>query len=634
MTPSNRQDAAFCFSPRVVGTARADFYSMETLLASPPFAGKQGEELALAIYNYFTSQVDGTYHFWSPEENLGEPRLRGQVYDPIKYLNAYGWMLCGNHATLLYALYTSAGLRARQFGLPGHSVCEVYYEGAWHFLDIDMWTWFRNSTGQIASAYELAKNSKALIVDNRFKSNPCNLPDRDLTDYADMYAAAPVIDAEHRIKGIWPPCTWRRHCMDFQLRPGETLIRSQVAGGRFPFPASWKPSLTSVAKEWKGCPSERYTPFRTYGNGRWVYAPNLSSTYDDFAMGTWSREGLHQDKDGVTGSGTATLRIQSPYPFCGIPDASGDRIRHHDGVWLDIAGTGPVVFEVNTAEGAWEPVFESMSTGNFKQRLDITQTLAERYNCLIRLTLGEKARLKSLSFDGTILTAPISLPRLAEGANRMELHCLDQHHLCTVPWTQIVDFRATADLAAQAIRIDNGIAQPAAKGWQKLAPHHASDPVRAVFRVEAPGSRKFAWFWVHATVDEVPAGQGPKSALMEWSADGKAWSPFAVQRIVSSDMEWDLNVDGEVLLAPDSLGPVWLRLTSDTAIGGFEYYGHLDAGHAHSSELRIIHRWTEDGQAKQFEVPLGRSAYDIACGKNPTGHTIEMNLPSLVHENR
>jgi len=623
------EDSPFCFSPRVIGVERPDFYSLETLLASPPFAGKQGEDLALAIYDYFTSQVDGTYHFWSPEENLGEPRLRGRVCDPLKHLNAYGWMLCGDHATLLYALYTTAGLRARQFGWPGHCLCEVYYEGAWHFLDIDMWTWFRNPSGQIAGAYELSKHSKALILDNLNKSHPCNLPDRSLAEYAAMTAAAPVIDAEQRVKGIWPPATSRRHSMDFQLRPGETLVRSQVAGGRFPFPASWKPLLTSVAAEWHGCPTERYAPSRTYGNGRWIYAPNLSSAFADFTLGVWMREGLRQDEAGVTGGGTATLRIQSPYPFCGVPDLSGDRIRHRDGVWLEVAGAGPATFEVNTAEGAWEPVFKAAGPCLFHQRLDITHLLAERYDCLIRFTLGETARLNALSFDGFILTAPISLPRLVEGPNRMELRCLDKHHLCTVPWNHIVDFRASAEMAAQVVSIDNGIAQPASKGWQKLAPRETSLPVRAVFRIEPPASRRYAWFRVHATVDEVPAGEAARRALLEWSHDSRTWSPFAVQTVVSSDLGWDMNVDGEVLLAPDNAATVWLRLTSDTAIGGLEFYGHLDAGSGNSSELRLVHRWTEGGQPREFKVPTDHSVvYEVPCGKEPTGHTIEMSLPS------
>lgn len=625
---TDRQNSTWCCSPRVVGATRPDFYSIETLLASPPFAGKQGEALVLAIYDYFTSQVDGTYHFWSPEENLGEPRLRGQVYDPVKHWNVYGWMLCGNHAVMLQAIYTAAGFRARQIALPGHNVCEVYYEGAWHFLDVDMWTWFRNPAGQIASAYELAKQPKALIIDNACKSAPCNLPDRSLEDYAAMFAAAPVVDAEHRIQGVWPLTTARRHSMDFLLRPGETLIRSEVARGRFPFPASWKPLLSSVASEWNGCPSERYAPFRTYGNGRWIYAPNLGAAYADFERGTWAREGLQQDESGVNGSGTATLRIQSPYPFCGIPHVADDRIRHQEGVWLEIAGQGPATFEVNTAEGAWEEVFAVAGAGAFRQRLDITPWLADRYECLIRFTLGDKARLNTWVFDGTILTAPMSLPRLVEGANRMEVRCLDKHHLGTVPWTKIVDFRASADLVAQAVSMDNGVALPAVKGWQKLAPRDASGPVRAVFRMEAPGARRYAWFWVLARVDEPPADPRPRNAFLEWSADGQVWLPLAGQHLTRSDFQWDLHLEGEVLLAPNVTAPVWLRLTSDTAIGGLEFYGHLEAGYAPSPALQITHRWMEDGAPKQFRAPAGCGTYEIACGRNPTGHTLEMSLPS------
>ena len=101
----------------------------------------------MAVYNHFTSQVDGTYHFWPSAENEGQPRIRRVNNDPIKIYNAYGWAICGQQAHMLYAIWTAAGLKARLYGLPGHALCEVFYDGRWHHYDVDMWSWFRTPRG-------------------------------------------------------------------------------------------------------------------------------------------------------------------------------------------------------------------------------------------------------------------------------------------------------------------------------------------------------------------------------------------------------------------------------------------------------------------------------------------------------
>ena len=115
------------YSPRIVGEPRPDCHSLETLLASPPFAGRQGESLALALYDYLTSPVDGVWHGWPPNENAGEPVGWGDVSDPVKTLNAYGWAICGQNAELLFGLYHAAGLPARIRCLSGHKVCGVFH---------------------------------------------------------------------------------------------------------------------------------------------------------------------------------------------------------------------------------------------------------------------------------------------------------------------------------------------------------------------------------------------------------------------------------------------------------------------------------------------------------------------------
>jgi hypothetical protein len=609
------------YSPRIVGTQRADLYSIDTLLASPQLAGKKDEALVLAIYDYFTSTIDGTYHYWSPDETRGIPRQRNRVDDPIKLINCYGWMLCGQHAALQFCIYKAAGLRGRQYSQPGHNLCEVFYDGRWHALDVDMWTWFRTPEGHIASAAELQANPHALIVDNKNKSNPCDLPDRALKDYADMYAQG------HREgpfeKNVQPPHSTRGHTMDFHLCPGETLIRSQANEGRFLMPQEWKRSMQKYVKEWRGHPRERYEPLRTFGNGRWIYEPNLDAAFADVEAGAWERSGLTQDANGLVGSGSITFRIQSPYPFTGKPDWQAELIAYSDGGWISAAGSGDVRIEVNDAEGHWTVLSSPLG-----KPVDVTNLLASRYHCLVRVTLGSGARLTHFKFDSYIMTAPASLPRPVEGENKLELRCRDKHGLCSVPWTQQIDFRADADVRSQFQSIENAEIKTYVPGWQCIAPK-GSDPIQVVARFDAPAGRKFAWGYAEASLRERTVGSAPQSGTMEWSADGKSWQPLDRVELTDTPQQWDCSIDGE-FKTPDPVPSFWIRITSPTALSRIEFRGHLLEKSDEKQQLRIVHRWQEDGGAREFIAPAGAERYSISCGKNPRLHSIEMHSPSLT----
>jgi hypothetical protein len=610
------------FSPRVVGTQRADFYSLETFLQSPPFKGKQGEALVLAIYDYFTSTVDGTYHFWPTSEEFGVPRTRNVVYDPVKLINAYGWLVCGQHSALLYALYLAAGFKARQIGVPGHSLCEVFYDGRWHILDVDMWTWFRTPEGHIAGAFELAKNARALILDNPTRSTPCNLPDRTLADYSYMYATTETVD-DH-VRTLCPPFKTQAHTMDFQLRPGETLIRSQAHQGRYHFPPHWKEMQQRYAKEWRGLPHERYEPFRTFGNGRWIYEPNLCAPYRDVDRGVWERSGVTQDNAGLTGTGSISFRIRSPYPFCGTPDWSREPIAYSNGVWLSAAGLGEITAEISDADGQWKSVLTK--SGKFDERVDITALLEARYDCVIRFTLKPGARLTRFRFEGCILTAPLSLPRLVEGGNALEVRCLDPHGLRTIPWSHALDFRATADLAQQFVSIENAEIKPYVKGWQQFVPK-SGQPLKLTARFAAPAGRTLAWAYVLLNLRELSAGAPPQNATLERSSDGKSWQPLSQTPVSSTELQWDCSFEAEAMT--DAARELWLRVTTPSGVSAFEFHGHLNADSPPAAAaLQVVHRWIEDDGEHTFAPPPNATRYSISCGKNPRLHTIEMKVGS------
>jgi hypothetical protein len=283
--------------------------------------------------------------------------------------------------------------------------------------------------------------------------------------------------------------------------------------------------------------------------------------------------------------------------------------------------------EVRDAEGAWRAVAEGR--GAFDTRVDLSELFVERYEGELRFSLGRGARLRTFVFDGCVLTAPLALPRLTRGDNALELRTLDRHHLCTTPWAQTVDFRAAADLRGQAVRIENGRAVPYVKGWQQLAPERPGRPVRAAYRFDAPAGRKLAWFYALVSVREGPVNEPPRAALLEWSADGEHWAPFAGLRVPHTHLQWDGSLDGEVL-ASEAVRSVWLRVTSETALSGCEFHGHLDHGAPPSRPLEITHRWREGDRARVFSPPVGATSYILACGRAPRAHAIEMCAPSLA----
>ena len=194
-------------------------------------------ERAEAVWRFFLT--DGRfvkpgfwYHIagWAYEEPLGE------VLDPEKLLNSYGFGLCYQIAPLLEAVWRAGGFDdARVWFLTGHTVAEVFYDGAYHHYDSDMMGY--NTLGRgpakqspVASVHQL--ESEGNIILSKLKgpreADPSVVDDPWYP--ADVRAGAMGGLAElftttsdnHLFTFERAP---RGHTMDFALRPGERLVR-------------------------------------------------------------------------------------------------------------------------------------------------------------------------------------------------------------------------------------------------------------------------------------------------------------------------------------------------------------------------------------------------------------------------
>ncbi|MCX7590915.1 MAG: hypothetical protein N2255_04735, partial [Kiritimatiellae bacterium] len=121
--------------PFVLREAQIDTSSVESIIASIIRPGMNDKEKAFAVYNFLRNHV---YHWPAMREPPKADDFEyGVVYDPVKLVNVYGYGYCFANRGALEALWQAAGLEARSAGIGGHSIAEVFYEGAYHFLDAD-----------------------------------------------------------------------------------------------------------------------------------------------------------------------------------------------------------------------------------------------------------------------------------------------------------------------------------------------------------------------------------------------------------------------------------------------------------------------------------------------------------------
>jgi len=94
---------------------------------------------------------------------LGGPTLRA-AYSRDRILRLGNEGFCSQQSYILVQLANDLGLRARQVGLNGHVVAELWFDGDWHMLDPDYEVAIRDARGKIASVAELEQDRPRLMA--------------------------------------------------------------------------------------------------------------------------------------------------------------------------------------------------------------------------------------------------------------------------------------------------------------------------------------------------------------------------------------------------------------------------------------------------------------------------------------
>src|SRR6476646_4389645 len=130
------------YSPRALVKGQVDSSDLDTLargIYGQAHAGTPREKVE-AIWRFFLT--DGRFvkpGFWYHIAGWAYEEPSGEVLDPVKLLNSYGFGLCYQIAPVLEAVWKAGGFQdARVWFLTGHTVAEVYYDGSYHYFDSDM----------------------------------------------------------------------------------------------------------------------------------------------------------------------------------------------------------------------------------------------------------------------------------------------------------------------------------------------------------------------------------------------------------------------------------------------------------------------------------------------------------------
>ena len=624
------------YTPWVISEHVPDLSTLDNLIKSPRFAGKRGQDLAIALFDYMVDRELGIFHYLPAME----PMWKRDTHDPLQVLNVYGFTICHVHANVLAMIYRAAGFPVRISNIKGHEGTEAWYDDAWHYYDCDIQMFYRLRPPRqnvVASLDDVCKDT-TLITDQPNPSNPYHMPDRLPEKIVPLYEVEPtyseVLDE-------------RMHSMNFHLRPGEEMTRYFHHRGRWVvfehYPAGFRRFTGETGPEG---PTERFWPRRQWGNGFYKYEPKLCAPYRDVELGADELNNVSTAADGLrcgAGRGHVTFAFESPYIFCGIPDPMG-RVPGTDGAFVNAAFVLPAG-GATRIEGAldrsddWRELWSSKGqSGALKCEADFTTLAEANYRLRLRVVLeGAGARMESFSTRLWFMVSPHSLPALRNvGDNRMQLRCGDAFGLNTR--TLQVQYRTDApEASARAAKTVNLRHDPASAA--RLIPVDPAKPWEVVYELAAPQNGKMAWASVYTLIEGrkpgEPADPTPACIDIADSPDGP-WRRIGEREIPLHPQGWHSPFFAEARFSGES-AKGYVRFSARKGALGFRITGHyVPGGPAISAPLEIEHAWYEEDPRvgrrlrQHVEKTDGAShAYVVRCASTPHDERIVLRVPSV-----
>jgi len=608
------------FSPHVNSEHTADFRDPQRFRRFHAWKDLRGQDLALAVWRYLTDRVTGTYHFtdmWEGADPHWEIKL---VQDPMKILNVYGFAVCTMHAWMTVGLYEGMGFeKGRMRGFETyHAVPEIYWDAAWHYLDIDERAYILDPQDRVASADDAATHPQ-WWQRSAEKVKPFYPANGGIKGIQELAKRHPAYHAYGWNSAGYTP--------DFVLRPGEQVERFWKGQGYWrygPFYASAK-TKKILLREPQGPKSGHSV--NTYGNARFDYEPRLSRDYLDYEQGVWSDRNLRLTEAGLVlaADGKAQCTFYFQFPYVIVPDNGDldDPDDDHDAAVVRFRSASKARLQVSTDHGlTWHVVPLRAEAG--LHLADLTKYVAGGYAYWLRFEFQGRAgqvALETLKVTTWTQLAPMSLPRLRQGENHLTYELADKYGLNT--WTVPITPNCSDIEQLKPYLVGKYDYDASRRNGRFKGP--------VTFRLAAPEGAKIEWLHISAglatkrgkeaaatKVRFLIAADEPSDFKQVWQASVPTWTEH-----------WYFRGEKEVRLARPAR-TVYVRIEPTNGMNDVRFYLHVSRpDRPAASEMAITHKFKAAGKEMSVTKRMARpGTYTVNCPAEPQNISITFAVPS------
>ncbi len=381
------------FWPKLIANGTRDWSTYDSLLADFTRGATDDQERALFIWQ---TARENRYHC-SPLFPDNE------FHDPVKIFNSYGLNLCDDMGYCGCSLFKHAGLGKPKYAidpkvrcLNGHMMGEAVVDDRHQFIDID------ESVFYLDRENERPVSGDACARDHDLVRREVHFGPQ-FGGWEDSESSAAIFGNDDRATRLF----LRGHEMSYTLRPGERVVFRWDNVGKY----------AAHSQRW-----DQEPPF--YGNSKVIYTPRLATAH--------YKEGIQSEIDvvaatlqgailaGGSAAGRLVYGVNIPWAIC------GGTVRAE---FVGLGQQDKFALEASLDGKRWTRFWEGAGPGPVAATAAMDDALQPRvapakYHYLLGVVLSSGdarhgANLKSLQIETDVMAAPLSLPRLRRGDNRL-----------------------------------------------------------------------------------------------------------------------------------------------------------------------------------------------------------------------
>src|SRR5579862_2553899 len=618
---------------KVLSDKVEDVSSMEAWKKSFIKDGMTDEQKALAVW---TTVVKFRHQDIPPIEFLTGDG--GDVHDPIKTFNVYGYNMCCCESSNICALARYAGLKARGWGINAHSVPEIEYGGAWHLYDASLICFFKKSDGSVAGVEDILgdvskwyeknpdyrKNNDKLLKfmrDNGWNNGPSILANTSAYDQNGWLPAAThgwystMQEYDGRGGGkdnkafLYEYGYSQGYEVNIQLRPGERITRNWSNKGlQINMDGSGAPPgcLTEKVGKYAAAMGDR-APGRI-GYGIHDYAVPFEN--GSYRSGALLVENLEDGDESVhvkdpTKPGVLIVRMASPYVILNGVVAVGCITPEHGEIAVDVS--------VNNGQD-WNEVKKVHEWAN---GLSLSKLIIRHYSYCVRFTLkGKGTGLKNVNFEDEVQLSQRALPAFDTGDNKITFSAGPDEGTVTIEANNAADNKGKqltyADFHPVLDHVNKMLVLEAGAG-------------SITFPIKTPGDMTRLRFGSFYRARDAKDGWDYQVSF----DGGKTYKTIDHAAGLTGNGQCKYVTFAEI---PPNTKEAFVRFAGQqrntTMLSNFRIDADYKEPAGGFRPVKISYAWEEEGQPKQ-DVHIAKSAedaYAIHCDKKPLMKSIVLEL--------